>query len=384
MIYSIGPWQASTIDGEFCWTFPDGASGGYDLRSVEQCASKQVAGYGIFASAASLGSDYTPIGTDADDTVGPIKRNQLASRLGINGLVSNRVREVAYELATVRACPAGEARCTPLEINRGKMELWIAGQKLISRDFDESLPEWPIIKARLKRQIARLRIEHPDHIWRKFLYAKATQYRLADYRELIDGENEGLLVPETTFTDNFNRANNTNLGSNWVEVLGDWEIVNNRLVSPAAGGGPNLVRWATPFSFPDMKASISLYVGPEVYGHGVCTRMHATDVTLYVLRIISTGQWQIAKYVNGTFTGLGSFGSWSNSTLYSISLESVGSTHIANAGGQTLTLSDAIISNLYPGVWGSSRGGYYVDDFEAADENLSFGRGSGYYAFGHW
>jgi hypothetical protein len=40
----------------------------------------------------------------------------------------------------------------------------------------------------------------------------------------------------TTFTDDFNRADSTSLGANWVEVSGDWSIISNQLSSGSAGG----------------------------------------------------------------------------------------------------------------------------------------------------
>lgn len=36
-------------------------------------------------------------------------------------------------------------------------------------------------------------------------------------------------------SDNFNRADSSSLGSDWVEISGDWEIASNKLVVPTAG-----------------------------------------------------------------------------------------------------------------------------------------------------
>lgn len=44
------------------------------------------------------------------------------------------------------------------------------------------------------------------------------------------------------FTDDFNRANSTTLGTDWNEVAGDWEILNNELHEKVGGGGTSGAR----------------------------------------------------------------------------------------------------------------------------------------------
>lgn len=48
--------------------------------------------------------------------------------------------------------------------------------------------------------------------------------------------------PCWVWADNFNRSNSTNVGTDWTEEVGDWEILSNRLHEKAGGGGTAAAR----------------------------------------------------------------------------------------------------------------------------------------------
>ncbi len=61
----------------------------------------------------------------------------------------------------------------------------------------------------------------------------------------------------TTFTDDFERADSTDLGAGWVEVSGDWAIVSGQL-SPGAAGGTIILRAADPMASDDNYAQVTI------------------------------------------------------------------------------------------------------------------------------
>jgi hypothetical protein len=61
----------------------------------------------------------------------------------------------------------------------------------------------------------------------------------------------------TSFSDDFNRADSTDLGANWVEVSGDWSIVSNQL-SPGAAGGTIILRAAGAMASNDHYAQVTI------------------------------------------------------------------------------------------------------------------------------
>ena len=109
----------------------------------------------------------------------------------------------------------------------------------------------------------------------------------------------------TSFSDDFNRADSTDLGANWVEVsTTDWAIVSNRL-SPGAAGGTIVVRAATAMASSDHYAQVTIAATTSA-SQGVWYRVDSTLNSGYLWRN-NGSSWNLFKVVSGTFTSIGSF-----------------------------------------------------------------------------
>lgn len=103
----------------------------------------------------------------------------------------------------------------------------------------------------------------------------------------------------TSFSDDFNRVDSTDLGSNWVEVSGDWSIVGNQLSSGSAGGTV-LLRAATPMSSNDNYAQATIAATASVT-QGVWCRGNSNLTSGYLWRNNGTS-WDLFAVVGGSFT----------------------------------------------------------------------------------
>lgn len=106
----------------------------------------------------------------------------------------------------------------------------------------------------------------------------------------------------TTFADDFNRADSTNLGAGWVEVSGDWSIVSNQL-SPGTAGGTILLRAATDAATDDNFAQTTI-AATAAASQGVACRTNANLSTGYLWRNNGTS-WDL--FTLGTFTLLATY-----------------------------------------------------------------------------
>ena len=103
----------------------------------------------------------------------------------------------------------------------------------------------------------------------------------------------------TSFSDNFNRADSTDLGASWVEVSGDWSIVSNQL-SPGAAGGTIILRCATAMSGNDHFAQITIAATGAV-SQGVWCRGNSNISQGYLWRNNGTS-WDMFSVVGGSCT----------------------------------------------------------------------------------
>lgn len=106
----------------------------------------------------------------------------------------------------------------------------------------------------------------------------------------------------TTFTDDFNRADSSNLGAGWVEVSGDWSIISNQL-SPGNAGGTILLRAATDAASDDNFAQTTI-AATTAASQGVACRTNANLSTGYLWRNNGTS-WDL--FTLGTFVLLATY-----------------------------------------------------------------------------
>lgn len=108
----------------------------------------------------------------------------------------------------------------------------------------------------------------------------------------------------TTFADDFNRADSSNLGAGWVEVSGDWSIVSNQL-SPGNLGGTILLRAATAAATDDNFAQVTI-AATAAASQGIGCRADANFQNGYLWRNNGTS-WDLFAVVGGSFTSIATY-----------------------------------------------------------------------------
>ena len=169
----------------------------------------------------------------------------------------------------------------------------------------------------------------------------------------------------TTFTDDFNRSNSTNLGAGWVEVSGDWSIVSNQLSSGSAGG-TIILRAAGGMATSDHYAQVTIATTTAA-SHGVWARGNSNISQGYLWRNDGTS-WNLFSVVGGSFTSIGSFaGAAANGDVAKV--QAVGSTIKGYVNGtQRVSVTDtAVTTGTSVGLRAESTSALRFDDFTAAD-----------------
>jgi len=169
----------------------------------------------------------------------------------------------------------------------------------------------------------------------------------------------------TTFTDDFNRADSTNLGSGWTEVSGDWSISGNRL-SPGSAGGVILVRIATPLASNDNYAQVTIATTNTV-SHGIWCRGDATLSSGYLLRNNGTS-WDLFSVVSGTFTSIGTYAAPAAANDV-VKIQAVGTAikGIINGVTRISVTNSAVTTGGYAGIRSESTSTVSFDNFSAGD-----------------
>lgn len=169
----------------------------------------------------------------------------------------------------------------------------------------------------------------------------------------------------TTFTDDFNRADSTNLGANWVEVSGDWSIISNQLSSGNAGGTV-ILRAAGAMATSDHSAQVTISTTAAV-SHGVWARGNTTITQGYLWRNDGTS-WNLFSVVGGSFTSIGSFaGAAANGDIAKI--QAAGSTikGLVNGIERVSVTNTAVTTGTSVGLRAESTNLLRFDDFTATD-----------------
>ncbi|MEV6105717.1 hypothetical protein AB0M28_13515 [Streptomyces sp. NPDC051940] len=167
-----------------------------------------------------------------------------------------------------------------------------------------------------------------------------------------------------TFSDDFNRADSSNLGAGWVEVSGDWSIASNRL-HPGTATGTVIARAATAMDTSDHSAQATIAVA-AVASQGVWCRGDASLTTGYLWRNDGS-TWNLFA-VSGGFTSIGSFagGAVSGDVM---KVQAVGSTikGFVNGVERVSVTNTTVTSGTSCGLRSDTPGTLRYDDFTAAD-----------------
>ena len=168
-----------------------------------------------------------------------------------------------------------------------------------------------------------------------------------------------------SFSDDFNRADSSNLGANWVEVSGDWSIVSNQL-SPGAAGGTIILRAAGAMDTSDHYAQVTIPATAAV-SQGVWCRGNSNISQGYLWRNNGTS-WDLFQVVGGSFTVIGTYTAAAAPGDVA-KIQAVGSTIKGYVNGiQRVSVTDTgVTTGTSVGIRGESSGSLRYDDFTAAD-----------------
>ncbi|MFE3031608.1 hypothetical protein ACFXKY_08155 [Streptomyces canus] len=168
-----------------------------------------------------------------------------------------------------------------------------------------------------------------------------------------------------SFSDDFNRADSSDLGAGWVEVSGDWSIIGNRLSSGSAGG-TIILRAAGAMASNDHYAQVTIAATAAV-SHGVWIRGNSNISQGYLFRNDGSS-WNLFQVVGGSFTVIGTYAVAASAGDVA-KLQAVGSTITAYVNGvQRINVTDtAVPTGTNVGIRAESAGALRFDDFSAAE-----------------
>lgn len=167
-----------------------------------------------------------------------------------------------------------------------------------------------------------------------------------------------------SFSDDFNRADSTNLGANWVEVSGDWSIISNQL-APDTAGGNTILRAATPMATADHYAQITIAATTPA-SQGVWCRGDATLSSGYLWRNDGSS-WDLFAVSGGSFTVIGTY-AVPVAAGDVAKVQAVGSTIKGYVNGaERVSVVNATASGVNVGLRMMSSPGLRLDNFAAAD-----------------
>jgi len=169
----------------------------------------------------------------------------------------------------------------------------------------------------------------------------------------------------TTFTDDFNRANSSDLGAGWVEVSGDWSVVSNQL-SPGSAGGTIILRAATAMATDDNSAQATI-AATTAASHGVWCRGNSNISSGYLWRNDGSS-WDLFSVVGGSFTLLGTYAAAAAPGDVA-KVQAVGSAIKAYVNGvERVSITNThVTTGTSVGIRSESTAAIRFDDFTAAD-----------------
>lgn len=168
-----------------------------------------------------------------------------------------------------------------------------------------------------------------------------------------------------SFSDDFNRANSTDLGAGWVEVSGDWSIVSNQL-SPGSAGGTIILRAAGAMASNDHSAQATI-AATTAASHGVWCRGNSNISSGYLWRNDGTS-WNLFSVVGGSFSSIGSYTAAAAPGDVA-KVQAVGSTIKGYVNGveRVSVVDTAVATGTSVGIRSESASAIRFDDFTAAD-----------------
>ncbi|MFD7705684.1 hypothetical protein [Streptomyces sp. NPDC059786] len=168
-----------------------------------------------------------------------------------------------------------------------------------------------------------------------------------------------------SFSDDFNRADSTDLSAGWVEVSGDWSIVSGRL-SPGAAGGTIILRAAGAMATSDHYAQVTI-AATTAASQGVWCRGNANISQGYLWRNNGTS-WDLFSVVGGSFTSIGTYGAAAAPGDVA-KVQAVGSIikGLVNGVERVSVANTAVTTGVNVGIRADSASALRFDDFATGD-----------------
>ena len=364
--------------------FPDNRMGSIDLRSIpEQGVPGGLGGWGFFAYDQSMGSNGLHcFGTNISDelTMAQVNTIAIVLGLGIDTVAQDSLVGVLQSLLVDFGDPTGNTSWRPIQMGKDGFEIVLGDRSIATQSFSlESKAFQNTVAVRWSdyRRQADARI--PLKILRKWNGQDMLTYfgRMGDDLMPVlvppEYQSHGWEKPSTTVSDNFDRADSTDLGADWTEVDGNWQILSNQLDIVSAGGtGRSYVSHDTSLSSDDHYSEAKIYKTDPNSGNVLGTLLRWQDSSNhYAVNVHDTftDQHEIYKRVTGTPTVLASeFQAWTDG--HTMRGEVNGSTlKFYRQGVEELSVTDSALSGqLQLGIWTDGTSvNFRWDDFGGAD-----------------
>lgn len=391
--YALGPpiWETEYYKA------PDNVVGWIDLRSVLDSSVPNVMKQcGFFAFNKPPSEDYAVL-TNGDLRESYTTSYMLDTWESITGYrpQGDTLNDLLFDHLTNGSDPDGLNACKPLmpTVNLN-LDVHLGGHSLIKRvkfkfgkhfhsekikdvlqkrllkirqDAHESKIRRPIV---LEMQVVDEEIDHEFH--RRVATAICEKYNIKDFEDIRPKDwdkSETLLPHSTIITDDFNRANQSGLGTSaegwsWEDFAAGANISNNRAVSTTDGAKIPIA--AIDLATDDHYSQAAVF--PTSSSIGLIARKDGLSTnTFYNIFCFFGSTWRTVKRVNGTGTVLGSSSSASlqNGTIMKLECDGSSISRYRNGQLQTTVTDTAIENNLRCGLYltGTSQ----ADDFEAGD-----------------
>lgn len=174
-----------------------------------------------------------------------------------------------------------------------------------------------------------------------------------------------------TYSDDFNRADSTNLGPNWTESFDDWSIVSNQL--RPGSSGTSFVIYTSPLDTVDHYAEIVISTISST-SMGVFARANQFGNDFYLWRNSGTS-WDMFVNLGGSFSTIGASYAAAAVDGDVARIECVGSTIKGYVNGiERVSVTDTNIASgthLYAGVRSGASNIIRYDTFLASDIGLA-------------
>lgn len=172
-----------------------------------------------------------------------------------------------------------------------------------------------------------------------------------------------------TLTDNFNRADNADLGANWTPVTDQLQIIGNTVQLFSGNDATERYSAVTWTANQSSEAKITAAAATSAgVGYGVSVRCASAANTCYRLVINGDGEWELGRVVAGAFTSMAS-GTTSYSAGAVLKLSAIGTTITSTYNGSQLnSQTEGTISTGSPGLaYSSSIASGNIDDWTGID-----------------